>query len=357
MSPWRRFGAALALLAAPAVAAGDPPPKPAANRPDEPVAAALSLEKAAGFLDAVTLAWLRDNKCASCHTGYPYLLARASFADPKSAAAAQVRRFFEDRVTAWDEGGKGAGYLKGNGAVRNTEGITEVIAVAATLAVDDARTAGKLHPLTRRALDRMWELQRADGAWAWNRTRLAPLEHDEYFGAVFAAAGVGHAPGDYAKSESAKEGVDRLRGYLRKNPPPDLHHTAWLVWASVKLDGLLTPAERDKAVESLRAAQRADGGWCLPALGAWKRRDGKPNDPAAPSDGYATGLVVYVLRQTGVPADDPAVRKGIDWLKANQRASGRWFTRSLNADRGHLIAHAGTAFAVLALKSCDGTDK
>ena len=28
----------------------------------------------------------------------------------------------------------------------------------------------------------------------------------------------------------------------------------------------------------------------------------------------------------GVPADDPKMPAGVAWLKANQRASGRWFT-------------------------------
>ena len=35
----------------------------------------------------------------------------------------------------------------------------EVIAAAAALAFNDAATTGKLHPLTRTALDRMWTVQ------------------------------------------------------------------------------------------------------------------------------------------------------------------------------------------------------
>jgi hypothetical protein len=147
--------------------------------------------------------------------------------------------------------------------------------------------------------------------------------------------------------------VARLKGYLRKNPPPDLHHRTWLLWASLGLDGLLAPAQREQTIKDLLALQRDDGGWSLPSLGAWKRRNGKPNDKQAPSDGYATGLVVYVLRQAGVGATREPIRHGVDWLKTNQRASGRWFTRSLNADRGHLITNAGTAYAVLALKACN----
>src|SRR4029077_6585268 len=142
----------------------------------------------------------------------------------------------------------------------------------------DAPSTGKLPLRTRQALERMWELQQPDGSWPWNKTRLAPLEHDDYYGAVYAALGVGHAPEGYAHSEAGRVGVARLRGYLRKNPPPDLHHKTWLLWASLKLDGLMTRAERDGAVKQLLARQRADGGWSLPSLGEWKRLDGKPND-------------------------------------------------------------------------------
>jgi squalene-hopene/tetraprenyl-beta-curcumene cyclase len=90
----------------------------------------------------------------------------------------------------------------------------------------------------------------------------------------------------------------------------------------------------------------------LPSLGPWKRHDGSPNDPTAPSDGYGTGFVVFVLRQAGVPAADPAVARGVAWLEANQRESGRWFTRSLSTDNAHYISNAGTAFAVMAIKAC-----
>lgn len=88
-------------------------------------------------------------------------------------------------------------------------------------------------------------------------------------------------------------------------------------------------------------------------LGDWVGWDERPNDRNAPSDAYATGLVVYILRQAGVAKDDPAIQKGVAWLQGNQRESGRWFTRSINSDRYHFITHAGTAYAVLALKSCE----
>jgi squalene-hopene/tetraprenyl-beta-curcumene cyclase len=339
--------AAVVLLAPIALLAGDALPKPAASKPDEPKAEKLSLDRAGEYLDAATLAWERSNQCASCHTTYPYLLARPMLGDAKAPALLRTRRFFEDRVAGWDVGGKGAGLPEG------TEGVTEVVATAATLAMHDAQSTGKLHPRTRQALDRMWTLQQANGSWTWNQHRLPPQEYDDYYGAVYAALGVGHAPEGYAKADSANEGVDRLKSYLKKNPPPNLHHKAFLLWASLKLEGLMTQAEQKQTVMELLSLQREDGGWNLPSLGDWKRHNGQPNDKQAASDGYATGLVLYVLRQAGVSATDEPIRRGAAWLTANQRASGRWFTRSVSADRAHYITNAGTAYAVMALKACD----
>jgi squalene-hopene/tetraprenyl-beta-curcumene cyclase len=216
----------------------------------------------------------------------------------------------------------------------------------------DAQTTGKLHPLTRLALDRMWELQKKDGSWNWNKTGLAPLECDDDFGAIYAALGAGHAPEDYARSDSAKDGLARLQEYLRKSSPRSLHHKAWLVWASMALDDLMTPAERAQSIEDLLAQQREDGGWSLQSLGDWKRPGVETSEKLAESDGYATGLILYVLRQAGVPASREPLRRGVDWLKTHQRASGCWFTHSVRADGGHHITNAGTAFALMALKAC-----
>lgn len=333
--------------------AGEPPRTAPPARQDEPVAKTFSIQKGAELLDTVTLSWVRSNQCFSCHTGYPYLLARTSIGDPKAAGLQEARKFLEERVAAWDKGGKGKGYLKGEGIIEVSEGVTEVVAIAATLALHDGQTTKKLQPATRTALARMWELQQADGAWNWNKEELAPLEHDDYFGAVYAAVGVGHAPEGYATSAAAKEGVARLLRYFEKNPAPDLHHKAYLLWASLGLDGVMDKAERERTIKALLALQREDGGWSLPSLGAWKRAEGKPQAKDTSSDGYATGLVLYVLRQAGVAAAEKPIQRGVAWLKANQRESGRWFTRSLNGVGRHYISNTGTAFAIMALRACD----
>ena len=65
--------ASCALAADPAKI--DPYLRPSA---DEPKLAELSLAKAAESLDRISLAWVRKHECGSCHTGWPYLMARGA---------------------------------------------------------------------------------------------------------------------------------------------------------------------------------------------------------------------------------------------------------------------------------------
>jgi len=337
-------GAAVLLCTSAWLRAGEPVTldnvvAPDPNMADEPLAEKFSLEQALHFLDSASLYWQKEWKCFTCHTNYAYLMAR-----PLISAAApahqEVRKFAEELVSQrWDKEGP--------------RFDAEVVAMAASLALNDAATTKKLHPLTRRALDRMWTVQREAGDWAWlTNCGWPPMEVDEHYGVTLAAIAVGAAPDGYAKTPDAQAGLAKIRDYLTNNPPPDLHHRAMILWASTYVDGLITAEEQKACVKDLLAAERPTGGWAFAALYPWKRSDGLEQDKET-SDGYGTGFVIYVLRRAGVPATEPAVQRGIAWLKTHQRESGRWFTRSLKKDTQHLITNAGSAFAVMALAACD----
>ncbi len=313
-------------------------PPLSANQKDEPLARVFSLEAAGRFLDTAALNWQKQKNCFACHTNYAYLTARPAI--PGQAPAQDiVRKFAEEHVQQrWEKDGP--------------RWDAEVVAMAAALAFNDAATTGKLHPLTRKALDRMWTVQRPDGGWKWLKCNWPPMESDDHYGATLAALAVAVAPDHYAQTEAAKKGLENIRRYFKANPPKMLHHEAMLLWVSTSLDGFLSAAEKKAIVDKLLALQKADGGWAVATLGQWQRADKKEQDTQT-SDGYATGFCLYVLRRAGLPANDARIQKGVAWLKKNQRASGRWFTRSLRSDGKHYLSHAGTAFAVLALKECE----
>jgi squalene-hopene/tetraprenyl-beta-curcumene cyclase len=314
------------------------------DRSREPLREQLSASKAAEFLDANAHA--TEKSCFACHGSYLYLMARPALPAP-SDVHRETRLAMErsiERLPAVEP------------APRNAQGlrVAEAVMSAAALALSDAAApAPLLHPATRRALDRAWDFQRDDGGWTWLLNGKPPSEVDGHFPVTLAAVATGAAPGAYAATPKAREGLDRIRAYLRAHPPATMHQRAMLLLASARVDDLLTGDQRRQTGDDLLALQRPDGGWAMAGLGggAWKRKDGTPQDLES-SDGYGTGFAVYVLRSAaGVPAEDPRIRKAVDWLKTHQRASGCWFTRSTRND-DERSTYMGTAYAILALSAC-----
>ncbi len=316
--------------------------KPVEISPDEPLRKEYSAKLAARSLDTSALSWQKRRKCGTCHTNVAYLMARPSL-KKLSPPSKEVRHFFEKMVEKrWVDIGP--------------RWDAEVVVTASHLAANDKLTTGKLSPITKKAFQRMWEIQQEDGSWDWLLCGWPPMESDPHYGVTIAAIGVGMAPDRYAKSEEAKNGIAAIKKYLKNNPPPSLHHQAMVLWASTQLDGLMTKEEQEKALNELLALQLPDGGWATAHFfKGWKghKRKDDLKQELNKSDGYGTGFVVYVARQAGIPAKDKRLQKAIQWLKTNQRESGRWFTPSPTKDSKHLITNFGTAFAVMAIEACE----
>jgi squalene-hopene/tetraprenyl-beta-curcumene cyclase len=339
------FSIAVLCCAAAALPAAEPVTlenfvEPEANAADEPLATKFSMEQAAHFLDSASLNWQQTWKCFTCHTNVSYLMARPLISGD-APALREVRRFAEEVIgVRWNDKEKGP------------HSDAEVVALAASMAINDAATTGKLHPLTRAALDRMWTVQRETGDWKWpTKCRWPPMEADTHYGATLAAIATGAAPDNYAQTPAAIAGLAKIRAFLKNNPSPDLHHRAMVLWASTSIDGLMPADEQKACIKDLLAAERPGGGWAFASIYTWERSDDKQQDFKTP-DGYGTGFVIHVLRKAQVPVTEPAIQRGVAWLKTHQRASGRWFTRSLNKDQEHYISHAGSAYAVMALAEC-----
>jgi squalene-hopene/tetraprenyl-beta-curcumene cyclase len=356
MNSLRCWSAALLLvvLTGPLSAQGKAPGR-APKQPDnpfpynagEPAAKAFSLARGAEYLDGVARFWMQTNSCGACHANFFYLMSRPLLDDSPTALVAQTRKFLETRKEQLQFT-----------TPMNFFSASETVAIAFALAWQDAHGSGTLRPATRKALRRMWALQRPNGSWPkLGCGSFLPAENDFYYTAALAALATGVAPDGYAKTTEARDGLTRLRRYFTLTHAPHPHHRAMLLWASVYVDGLLTTREREETVKELLARQRKDGGWSLGSL--------VPDEGATShveSDGYGTAFMVYVLRQAGVPASLPAITRGVDWLRRNQRASGRWFTPSPLAGhateggvgaRDLYIQAMGTAFAIMALEACD----
>ena len=342
-----------------------------------PLSAEWDQAAAADYLDG-RQAWWRtwpvaardhDTSCVSCHTALPYALARPSLRPSLGETGPTIPEvdLLEDvakRVALWNEVEP---YYPDQtvGLPKTSESRgTEAILNALILASRDAQE-GNLTSETRQAFENLWKLQftRGEwaGAWAWLYFDLAPWESDgaAYFGAALAAVAVGVAPNQYATSTEIQDRVVLLRAYLQQDwenrPPLD---RVMLLWASSELSDLLTRDQQQSIIGDVMRLQNSDGGWSLTSLGLWEGQDGLSPDPG--SDGYATGLIAFVLQKAGVSPAQENLSEALAWLVQNQDpTTGRWPASSLNkerdptSDRGSFMADAATAFAVLALMQAD----
>jgi hypothetical protein len=89
----------------------------------------------------------------------------------------------------------------------------------------------------------------------------------------------------------------------------------------------------------------------------WYRSENTPL--GGKSDGYATGMITYVLEQYGLPRENAHLQRALDWLGRNQsKSDGRWPGYSLNHPReqsltGLFMSDAASAYAILALTASD----
>ena len=222
----------------------------------EPLARAFSSQSAAIYLDKTARDWVETWRCAACHTVPPYLMARP-FLPARGQSAVEVRAFVERVVVEKLE-------AEPKLPVDAISALT--VQVATALAINDRLTTGKLHPVTRLALDRMWTRQREDGSWEWPFRDVPPIKFDEHYGVTLAALGAGMAPDGYAQTDTARAGLAGIRRYLKAHPAVSLHQHAMLALASVHITELLHVDERSAVIDKLLAAQRPDGGWSLASL-------------------------------------------------------------------------------------------
>jgi squalene-hopene/tetraprenyl-beta-curcumene cyclase len=363
-APLVRFGLLLALAAAPAALRADAYPEPKAPSPqyrhgdimvpefvaDEPVRAAWSAEAAEHFLDRGALAWARSKSCVSCHTTGTYLAIRPALSATLGRPRDEIRDVFVEQLRA-RQGTPREQFGKGTRS-------GEVVYIAAGLAEWDRWVSGRLSAETAEALELMFAIQLEAGDW-YNPGCWPPLESDGFHLATQAAMAVAAVPAwEASASPPAQAGLAKLREFLRTTPPPHDYGGTLLLWAAARMPDLLPADRRQRLAERIWSQQQPDGGWSIRSFAApeaWgdgsraERLRSEPDFARPPSDGHQTGLAIVVLRESGVPATDPRLQRGLAWLERNQRESGRWWTRSLNTDRGHFVTYSGTAYPLLAL--------
>lgn len=332
-----------------------------------------SPDAAAHYLDDREVWWQqwpvaqRDHGtiCISCHTVVPYALARVALQqqlrqtrmpEPEKIMIASV----EKRVGQWpqmtpfySDAADGPGKTAESHA-------TEAVLNAVILASYDAGQS-HLRPVTKTALDEAWALQEKTGenagGWQWQDFHLAPWESKEsaYQGAAMLAVAVGNLPNYDTDNPERVSHVQQLKAYLQKlYAVQPLMSQLYVLWASARMPGLLTEAERTKLLGDVLRLQQNNGGWSLSSLDRQPISNRVPNN--SESDGCATGLAVLALEESGMNPDDKTLERGLQWLNQHQTKDGSWHATSLNAERdpksdiGRFMNDAATGYAVLALE-------
>ncbi len=119
--------------------------------------------------------------------------------------------------------------------------------------------------------------------------------------------------GPKSRSDTVKDRGGKAGSWLAKTTPADTEDRVFRLWGLNYADA--RPEAISAAAKELLGTQRADGGWAQ-------------IDTLA-SDAYATGSALVALHEAGgVSTDDPAYRRGVDFLLRTQKDDGTWFVAS-----------------------------
>jgi squalene-hopene/tetraprenyl-beta-curcumene cyclase len=327
-------------------------PKPSV---DEPTSGKFSMNAALDYLDKGALAWARDQKCVSCHTTGTYMLVRPQLVKKAGKPSQELFEFFQSELRRQQ--------ARPRQQLKLFSRPEEVIYLAAGLAQWDAHISGKLSTPTEQALQLMFELQLPSGTWGI-KDCWPPLESSPFHAATVAALAVATAPGwlPTLQNSGLRHSVERLKEYLRSNQEQNDYDRVSLLWAASKIPDLLNSDQRQNLIDLILRLQRPDGGWSIRSFSSpekWgsglraERLRKEPDFEHPSSDGHMTGLAVLVLREAGLSKGDRHIQHGVEWLHANQKQSGRWWTKSLNTENWQFITYSGTAYPLLALALCD----
>jgi ankyrin repeat protein len=297
---------------------------------DPKPAAARSIE----LLQGASASFFKEGGCGSCHSANLTSLA-------VNAARARQIPVNEEARAAESKGAQ----LFFSGAVqpllqRGDPPVVDILIYSAFQLAAEHVAPGET---TDAMVHNIAAQQRAAGNWHVGWVARPPMED-----------------GDFSRTAI---GIRVLQVYGAPGRKPEFEKriaraAAWLAAASPKttedLDMQLLGLKwaganrtQQQGLERLKRLQREDGGWA------------QTSDLA--SDAYATGQVLYTLHELGVPATDPAYRRGVQYLLQTQQSDGSWLVKSRTPKfqpyfdttfpYGHdqWISSAATAWATTAL--------
>ncbi len=370
-----------ALVSVVGIASGADPKKPAfqyksdgievpAATADEPKLRAFgpeAVKAAAKYLDDGAHYWVREKSCLACHTTGVYMVERSALTKQLGKPSEEVLNDFIKSVP------KVAG-KPGDGNAATS------VWRSSGLASWDRHVEGKLSEHTERSLRHMVMILPDDNMYNTGKQIEIPYITTRFELTVQAMRAMATAPGWLANLKDAElvARIERIKRFLREHQAINDYEFALKLQLANLMPELVSNEEREAAISMLWRKQQPDGGWStrrMSDLLKWRLEAHPPTekqpwkeamDPAVValiqnlpdaanpgSDPYMTAFAVVLLRESGVPANDKRIQRGITWLKETQRVSGRWWMYSLYKGNFNYITYISTAQALRALALCD----
>lgn len=296
-------------LSLPALAA-----EPAAISPAKTQQIHQTIERAIGYLQTESAAWLNTRKCAACHHApmplwalgeaerQGYTIDKKFVADTTESLLGSkdkllASKIFPNPADPPDPRPQGRGLNMG----------LPFLAVAAQSF--PSLKEGQKQSLKLIA-EEIIKKQQPDGSWEFFATlRRPPINESQTTDAAWIIMALEGETGPDAP-ESQRAALSKGIAWLDAAMLSDIHQEKVLK----VLMGVRSAKPRETiqtTIDELLALQRADGGW-------------SQTIPELKSDAYATGQSLYVLSLAGYSAERPEIKRGIDFLVATQAADGSW---------------------------------
>jgi hypothetical protein len=273
-----------------------------------------TVDRAIGYLQTESADWLKNRGCAACHHVPMPIWAlgeadRHGYAIDKKYLAATVEsllgskdkllasKIFPNPADPPDPRPQGRGLNMG----------LPLLAVAAQSL--PSLTDGQKQSV-RLIAEEIVKKQQPDGSWEFFAgLRRPPINESQTTDAAWIITALqGQTGPDAPKSQ--REALTKAITWLDGAKHSDLHQDKVLR----VLLGIRSGKPRkalQTTIDELLALQRADGGWSQTV-------------PELKSDAFATGQTLYVLSLAGFTAEQPEIKRGIDFLVATQKPDGSW---------------------------------
>ncbi len=331
---------------------------------DEPKLAAMtpkSVKDALKYLDDGALAWTRERKCVACHSTGVYMAERSQLTHIFGPPLAEVRQEFVKSIP------ESVAAPTVNQGVKVYADTIFSIWRSLGLAQWDKHVTGKLSADTERSLKDMLLRQSDDGLWSTTAKVEIPYITTDFELGLEALKAVRTAPGWLSKltDDNLLRRIKRLEQALQNYKPRNDYERVQRLQLGNVMPELVSKSERELALSLLSQYQKPDGGWSTRSFSTtsnWGNNITKENiamidsepDAANPvADPFMTAFAIVLMRESGQPASDPRIQKGLAWLKSNQRQTGRWWMKSLYKNTQHYITYISTAQVLRALALCD----